>query len=163
VDQRVSQAMKQQHVTEQLTEAASLGQLTDWYIKSVVPRSLAPYKDEYLKNPNIKNALQTILATADDPGDQVTAFQNLVAATSVESQLITAKNPKLATATGGAPAATKTLSGGASAARAEISNTAGISSAQIDEIAKLTGALGRVQAADSTTIAYLEALGFKTS
>ena len=164
-DQRVAQAMKQQQVTEQLTEAASLGQLTDWYIKSVVPRSLAPYKDEYLKNPHIKNALQTILATADDPGDQVTAFQNLVAATSVESQLITAKNPKLAAATStrGAPAATKTLSGGASAARAEISNAARISPAQIDEIAKLTGALGRVQAADSNTIAYLEALGFKTS
>ena len=162
-DQRVAQAMKQQQVTEQLTEAASLGQLTDWYIKSVVPRKLALYKDEYLKNPNIKTALQTILATADNPGDQVEAFQNLVAATSVESQVITAKNPELAaaTGTGGAPTATKTLSGGASAARAEISNAARISPAQIDEIAKLTGALGQVQAADSTTTAYLEALGFK--
>jgi hypothetical protein len=164
-DQRVAQAMKQQQVTEQLTEAASLGQLTDWYIKSVVPRKLALYKDEYLKNPNIKTALQTILATADNPRGQAEAFQNLVAATSVESQVITAKNPELAAATGagGAPTATKTLSGGASAARAEISNAARISPAQIDEIAKLTGTLGRVQAADSNTIAYLEALGFKTS
>ena len=162
-DQRVAQAMKQQQVTEQLTEAASLGQLTDWYIKSVVPRKLALYKDEYLKNPNIKTALQTILATADNPRGQAEAFQNLVAATSVESQVITAKNPELAaaTGTGGAPTATKTLSGGASAARAEISNAARISPAQIDEIAKLTGALGQVQAADSTTTAYLEALGFK--
>jgi len=164
-NQRVAQAMKQQQVTEQLTEAASLGQLTDWYIKSVVPRKLALYKDEYLKNPNIKTALQTILATADNPGEQAKAFQNLVAATSVESQVITAKNPELAaaTGTGGAPTATKTLSGGASAARAEISNAARISPAQIDDIAKLTGALGQVQAADSTTTAYLEALGFKTS
>ena len=149
----------------QLAEAASLGQLTDWYKQSVIPKSLAAASAKYLANPTIKTALQTILDTADNPGKQVKAFQNLVAATSVESQLITAKNPKLAAATStkGAPAATKTLSGGASAARAEISNAARISPAQIDEIAKLTGALGRVQAADSNTIAYLEALGFKTS
>ena len=149
----------------QLAEAASLSQLTDWYKKSVIPKSMAAASAKYLANPTIKTALQTILATADNPGEQVKAFQNLVAATSVESQLITAKNPKLAAATStkGAPAATKTLSGGASAARAEISNAARISPAQIDEIAKLTGTLGRVQAADSNTIAYLEALGFKTS
>jgi hypothetical protein len=149
----------------QLAEAASLSQLTDWYKKSVIPKSMAAASAKYLANPTIKTALQTILATADNPGEQVKAFQNLVAATSVESQLITAKNPKLAAATStrGAPAATKTLSGGASAARAEISNAARISPAQIDEIAKLTGTLGRVQAADSNTIAYLAALGFKTS
>ena len=149
----------------QLAEAASLSQLTDWYKKSVIPKSMAAASAKYLANPAIKNALQTILATADNPGEQVEAFQNLVAATSIESQVITAKNPKLAAATStrGAPAATKTLSGGASAARAEISNAARISPAQIDEIAKLTGTLGRVQAADSNTIAYLEALGFKTS
>ena len=149
----------------QLAEAASLSQLTDWYKQSVIPKSMAAASAKYLANPAIKNALQTILATADNPGEQVKAFQNLVAATSVESQLITAKNPKLAAATStrGAPAATKTLSGGASAARAEISNAARISPAQIDEIAKITGTLGRVQAADSNTIAYLEALGFKTS
>ena len=126
---------------------------------------MAAASAKYLANPTIKTALQTILATADNPGEQVKAFQNLVAATSVESQLITAKNPKLAaaTSTSGVPAATKTLSGGTSAARAEISNAARISPAQIDEIAKLTGTLGRVQAADSNTIAYLEALGFKTA
>ena len=149
----------------QLAEAASLSQLTDWYKQSVIPKSMAAASAKYLANPAIKNALQTILATADNPGEQVEAFQNLVAATSIESQVITAKNPKLAAATStrGAPAATKTLSGGASAARAEISNAARISPAQIDEIAKLTGTLGRVQAADSNTIAYLAALGFKTS
>jgi hypothetical protein len=149
----------------QLAEAASLGQLTDWYKQSVIPKSMAAASAKYLANPTIKNALQTILATADNPGEQVKAFQNLVAATSIESQVITAKNPKLAAATStrGAPAAIKTLSGGASAARAEISNAARISPAQIDEIAKLTGTLGRVQAADSNTIAYLQALGFKTS
>jgi hypothetical protein len=149
----------------QLAEAASLSQLTDWYKQSVIPKSMAAASAKYLANPTIKTALQTILATADNPGEQAKAFQNLVAATSVESQVITAKNPELAAATStrGAPAATKTLSGGASAARAEISNAARISPAQIDEIAKLTGTLGRVQAADSNTIAYLEALGFKTS
>jgi hypothetical protein len=145
-----------------ITEAASLDQLTDWYVKSVVPKSLVGHKDEYLKNATIRTALQNILATADNPGEQEKAFADLVAATSVESQVITAKNPELAaaTATGGSPAATKTLSGGASAAKTNIASAARISPAQIDEIAKLTGELGRVQAADSTTLAYLEALGF---
>ena len=161
--QKASPTVTQESV--QLVEAASLAQITKWYKQSVIPKSMAAASAKYLANPTIKTALQTILATADNPGEQVKAFQNLVAATSVESQLITAKNPKLAAATStrGAPAATKTLSGGASAARAEISNAARISPAQIDEIAKLTGTLGRVQAADSNTIAYLEALGFKTS
>ena len=161
--QKASPTVTQESV--QLVEAASLAQITKWYKQSVIPKSMAAASAKYLANPTIKTALQTILATADNPGEQVKAFQNLVAATSVESQLITAKNPKLAaaTSTSGAPAATKTLSGGASAARAEISNAARISPAQIDEIAKLTGTLGRVQAADSNTIAYLAALGFKTS
>ena len=163
-DQRVAQAMKQQQVTEQLTEAASLGQLTDWYIKSVVPRKLALYKDEYLKNPNIKTALQTILATADNPRGQAEAFQNLVAATSVESQVITAKNPELAaaTGTGGAPTAPRSLSGGADSAKTEIGSATGISPAQIEALAKITSKLGRVNSTDPTTIAYLQALGFNT-
>jgi len=144
----------------QLDEAASLGQLTDWYEKSVIPKSMAVLSAEYLKNPIIKSSLEKILATDNQPGEQLKAFVDLVAATSVESQLITAKNPKLVAATGGAPAVTKTLSGGASAAKTNISKAAGIAPAQIDAIAKVVGELPPVTSRDLNTIAYLRALGF---
>ena len=148
----------------QLDEAASLGQLTDWYKQSVIPKSMAVLAAEYLKNPIIKSSLEKILATDNQPGEQLKAFVDLVAATGAKSQEISAKNPQSATAANASSSkATKTLSGGASAAKTNISRAAGISPAQIDAIAKLTGTLGRVQAADSNTIAYLEALGFKTS
>ena len=146
----------------QLDEAASLGQLTDWYKQSVIPKSMAAASVKYLANPVIKTALNKIIATADNPGEQSKAFADLVSATSVVSQEISAAAPAAAAATGGAPASTKTLSGGASAAKIEISRTAGISPTEIDAIAKLTSTLGRVQASDPNTIAYLQALGFKT-
>jgi hypothetical protein len=147
----------------QLNEAASLGQLTDWYKQSVIPKSMAAASAKYLANPVIKTALSKIIATADNPGEQSKAFADLVSATSVVSQEISAAAPAAAATSGGAPASTKTLSGGASAAKIEISRTAGISPTEIDAIAKLTSTLGRVQASDPNTIAYLQALGFKTA
>ena len=146
-----------------ITEAASLGQLTDWYKQSVIPKSMAAASAKYLANPVIKTALSKIIATADNPGEQSKAFADLVSATSVVSQEISAAAPAAAAMSGGAPASTKTLSGGASAAKIEISRTAGISPTEIDAIAKLTSTLGRVQASDPNTIAYLQALGFKTA
>jgi hypothetical protein len=149
-------------LTQPITEAASLGQLTDWYKQSVIPKSMAAASAKYLAHPKIQTALKTIAATANNPAQQSEAFEDLVAATSVVSQDISAQAPAAA-ATGDAPAATKTLSGGAAAAKTEISRTAGISPTEIDAIAKLTSTLGRVQASDPNTIAYLQALGFKTA
>ena len=146
----------------QLDEAASLGQLTDWYKKSVIPPSMAAYSAKYLANPVIKTALNTIAASANNPDQQEKAFENLVAATSVVSQEITAQAPAAARATGGSPTAPRSLSGGASSAKTEISTAAGISPAQIEALAKITSKLGRVNSTDPTTIAYLQALGFNT-
>jgi hypothetical protein len=147
----------------QLNEAASLAQVTDWYKQSVIPKSMAAAAAKYLANPVIKTALNKIIATADNPGEQSKAFADLVSATSVVSQEISAAAPAATATSGGVPASTKTLSGGASAAKIEISRTAGISPTEIDAIAKLTSTLGRVQASDPNTIAYLQALGFKTA
>jgi hypothetical protein len=86
----------------QLDEAASLDQLTDWYIQSVIPKSMAAASAKYLANPVIKTALNKIIATADNPGEQSKAFVDLVSATIAESKQISAENPQAA-ATGGAP------------------------------------------------------------
>jgi hypothetical protein len=143
----------------QLDEAASLGQLTDWYKKSVIPPSMAAYSAKYLENPTIKTALNRIIAIADNPSEQEKAFENLVAATSVVSQEITTQAPA---ATRGVPTAPRSLSGGAASAKTEIGSSAGISPAQIEALAKITSKLGRVNSGDPTTIAYLQALGFNT-
>jgi len=145
----------------QLDEAASLGQLTDWYKKSVIPPSMAAYSAKYLENSVIKTALNRIIAVADNAGEQEKAFEDLVAATSVVSQEITAQSPA---ATRGAPTPTapRSLSGGAASAKTEIGSSAGISPAQIEALAKITSKLGRVNSTDPTTIAYLQALGFNT-
>jgi len=143
----------------QLDEAASLGQLTDWYKKSVIPPSMVAYSAKYLANPVIKTALNTIAASANNPDQQEKAFENLVAATSVVSQEITAQAPA---ATRGAPTAPRSLSGGADSAKTEIGSAAGISPVQIEALAKITSKLGRVNSTDPTTIAYLQALGFNT-
>jgi hypothetical protein len=149
-------------LTQPITEAASLGQLTDWYKKSVIPPSMAAYSAKYLANPVIKTALNTIAASANNPDQQEKAFENLVAATSVVSQEITAQAPAATRATGGAPTAPRSLSGGADSAKTEIGSAAGISPAQIEALAKITSKLGRVNSTDPTTIAYLQALGFNT-
>ena len=144
----------------QLYEAASLDQLTDWYKKSVIPKSMQALAAEYSKNPIIKTALEKIVATDNNPREQSKAFVDLVAATSAKSQEISATNPQVAAATSNAPKATKTLSGGASAAKTNISKAAGISPNQIDVIAKVVGELPPVTSRDPNTIAYLRALGF---
>ena len=143
----------------QLDEAVSLDQLTDWYTQSVIPKSMAAASAKYLANPVIKTALNKIIATADNPGEQSKAFVDLVAATSAESQQISAENPQAA-ATGGAPRATRTLASSADVAKTNISKTAGISPSQIDAIAKIMDGLPAVTSRDPNTIAYLRALGF---
>jgi hypothetical protein len=145
----------------QLDEAASLGQLTDWYKQSVIPKSMAAASAKYLANPVIKTALNKIIATADNPGEQSKAFADLVSATSVVSQEISAAAPAAAT-TSGAPAGPRTLASSADAAKTNISRAAGIPMAQIEALAKITSKLGRVNSTDPTTIAYLQALGFNT-
>jgi hypothetical protein len=147
----------------QLNEAASLAQVTDWYKQSVIPKSMAAAAAKYLANPVIKTALNKIIATADNPGEQSKAFADLVSATSVVSQEISAAAPAAAATSGGVPAGPRTLASSADVAKTNISQTAGITSAQIEAIAKLTSGLGKVNSTDSNTIAYLEALGFKTA
>jgi len=145
----------------QLDEAASLDQLTDWYEKSVIPKSMQALAAEYSKNPIIKTALEKIVATDNNPVEQSKAFVDLVAATSAKSQEISAKNPQLATvANASSSKATRTLSGGSSAAKTNISKAAGIAPAQLDAIAKVVGELPPVTSRDPNTIAYLQALGF---
>jgi hypothetical protein len=145
----------------QLNEAASLGQLTDWYEKSVIPKSMQALAAEYSKNPIIKTALEKIVATDNNSVEQSKAFVDLVAATSAKSQEISAKNPQLATtANASSSKATKTLSGGSSAAKTNLSKAAGIAPSQIDAIAKVVGELPPVTSRDPNTIAYLQALGF---
>jgi hypothetical protein len=95
-------------LTQPITEAASLGQLTDWYKQSVIPKSMAAASAKYLANPTIKTALNKIIATADNPGEQSKAFADLVSATSVVSQEISAAAPAAAATSGGAPAGTRT-------------------------------------------------------
>ena len=146
----------------QLTETASLDQLTAWYKKSVIPKSMAAASAKYLKNPNIQTALKNIVATGNQPDQQSEAFLNLVSATSVVSQQISAKNPQAAASSGGSPTANKTLTSSADVAKTNILKTAGITSSQIDAIAKLTSGLTSVNNNDPNTIAYLQALGFKT-
>lgn len=145
----------------QLDEAASLDQLTDWYEKSVIPKSMQALAAEYSKNPIIKTALEKIVATDNNSVEQSKAFVDLVAATSAKSQEISAKNPQLATvANASSSKATKTLSGGSSAAKTNLSKAAGIAPSQIDAIAKVVGELPPVTSRDPNTIAYLQALGF---
>jgi hypothetical protein len=147
--------------SQQLTETAGVIQLADWYKQSVIPKSMAVLAAEYLKNPIIKSSLEKIVATDNQPGEQLKAFVDLVAATGAKSQEISAKNPQLATAANvGSSKTTKTLSGGASAAKTNISKAAGIAPAQIDAIAKVVGELPPVTSRDPNTIAYLQALGF---
>jgi hypothetical protein len=150
--------------SQNLTEAAGVIQLTDWYKQKVIPPSYAAYASEYLKNPTIQVALKKI-ATAETQPDaarqqaQTTGFQELMAATAAVSQQITAKNPQVA---GAAPAATRTapVATGPATAKANISKAAGITTAQIDAIAKVVGGLPSVTRRDPNTINYLQALGF---
>ena len=144
-------------VTQPITEAASLGQLTDWYKQSVIPKSMAAASAKYLANPVIKTALNKIVATADNPVEQAKAFEDLVAATSVVSQTISAENPQLAAA-GATRAATS--SPATQAAKTNIAQAAGMTPSQMDAIKKITSALGPVSSRDPATVNSLRALGF---
>jgi hypothetical protein len=141
----------------QLDEAASLGQLTDWYKQSVIPKSMAAASAKYLANPVIKTALNKIVATADNPVEQSKAFEDLVAATSVVSQTISAENPQLAAA-GATRAATS--SPATQATKTNIAQAAGMTPSQMDAIKKITSALGPVSSRDPATVNSLRALGF---
>ena len=148
----------------QLQEAASLSQLTDWYTKKVIPQSMSSHQSEYLQRPEIKKALDDVLATQNNADQQNQAFQRLVAATSVVSQQITAQNPQARGGGGGGASATrKPLTGGADAAKTDILNKSKIKPSQHDEIVKITSSLGTVRSADSTTTNYLKALGFNVA
>lgn len=144
-------------ITQPMTEAVSLGQLTDWYKKSVIPKSMAAASAKYLENAVIKTALNKIVATADNPSEQSKAFEDLVAATSVVSQTISAENPQLAAA-GATRAAVS--SPAAQAAKTNLVQAAGMTPSQIDAIKKITSALGPVSSRDPATVNSLRALGF---
>jgi len=152
--------------SQNLTEAASVTQLTDWYKQKVIPPSYAAHDAEYLKNPTIQVALKKIAAAETQPDAarqqaQTTGFQELMAATAAVSQQITAQNPQVSTA-GAAPVATRTapIATGPATAKANISKATGITTAQIDAIAKVVGGLPSVTRRDPNTVAYLQALGF---
>lgn len=147
----------------QLQEAASLEQLTDWYTKSVIPQSLSSHESEYLQQSDIKKALNDILASQNNPGQQNQAFINLVSATSVKSQEISAKNPSTRRGGLGSPAVSRTLSGGADVAKQNIMKAAGIATSGYEALVKITSELGEVRSADETTKNYLKALGFNVA
>jgi len=168
---RIQQAAaKQPGVTKesiQLAEAAGVTQLTDWYKQKVIPPSYTALAAEYLKNPTIQVALKKI-ATAETQPDaarqqaQTTGFQELMAATAVVSQQITAKNPQTTTATANSNGAARTvpIATGSRTARANLVKASGVSTAQLDAIVKITSALGTVTSSDPNTVLYLQALGF---
>jgi len=167
-NQRVAQALKQQPVTEQLTEAASLAQITDWFTKSVIPRSAAGHEAEYLQNPTIQATLKNIVAAENQPDDkerqksQAAEFLNLVSAAGVVSQQIAAKQPQTATATSGT-GATAPQAAGVQAATTQLQKLAGLNPGQIEAIKKIFAGAPTVTTRDPNTANFLQALGIKTS
>ena len=145
----------------QLTEAAGVMQLTDWYKKTMIPKEYASHAADYLKDPTVQAALKTIAAAENQPDAvrqkaQAPAFLDLVAATSAKSQQLVAANPQLAAA---APR-TASRSPAAQAARTNIAQATGMTPSQIDAIKKITSALGPVSSRDPATVNNLRALGF---
>ena len=140
-NQRVAQAMKQQPVTEQLTEAASLPQVTDWFTKAVIPQSMEAYEAEYLKNTTIQNILKSIVAAENQTDDkkrqelQAAEFLNLVSAAGAVSQAIQAKQPRVAVTPG--TGATAPQAPGVQAATTQLQKLAGLSPTQIEAIKKI--------------------------
>ena len=152
-----------------LVEAANLNQLTDWYEKTVIPKTYAKFAQEYLQEPTIQTSLQNIanaekLPDADRKTEQGKEFINLVAATAVMSQKITADNPQAATA---ASSGRSSAGGGSSpsvaAAKAELQKPpVSMPPSTLDAVEKITGTLPPVKSDDQQTINYLKALGFDT-
>ena len=152
-----------------LVEAANLNQLTDWYEKTVIPKTYAKFAQEYLQEPTIRTSLQNIanaekLPDANRKTKQEEEFINLVAATAVMSQKITADNPQAATAASSG----RISAGGGSlpsvaAAKATLQKPpVSMPPATLDAVEKITGTLPPVKSDDQQTINYLKALGFDT-
>jgi len=152
-----------------LTEAAGVIQLTNWFKQSVIPKSMAAVSAKYLAEPTIQTALKKIIATDANPGEQLKAFVDLVAATSVLSQQLAAGNSQTAAATGATNATGTASTPGAIAPKAP-----SVSAAQatlqkspvfmppstLAAVEKITGTLPPVKTTDPTTLNYLRALGF---
>lgn len=152
-----------------LVEAADLNQLTDWYEKTVIPKIYAKFAQEYLQEPTIQTALQKIanaekLSDANRKTEQGKEFINLVAATAVMSQKITADNPQAATAaSSGRTSAGGGSSSSVAAAKATLQKPpVSMPPATLDAVEKITGTLPPVKSDDQQTIDYLKALGFDT-
>ena len=152
-----------------LVEAADLNQLTDWYEKTVIPKIYAKFAQEYLQEPTIQTSLQKIadaekLPDANRKTEQGKEFINLVAATAVMSQKITADNPQAATAaSSGRTSAGGSSSPSVAAAKATLQKPpVSMPPATLDAVEKITGTLPPVKSDDQQTINYLKALGFDT-
>jgi hypothetical protein len=148
----------------QLAEAAGVIQLTDWYKKTIIPKSMSEYEAEYLKNPVIQKSLKDIIATDGQPKDQLAAFVNLVAATGAEGQVIAAKQPQAAAKQPqAAPSAAAPQAAGVQAATSQLQKLAGLSATQIDALKKIFSGAPQVKTTDPNTANFLQALGIKTS
>ena len=151
-----------------LVEAADLNQLTDWYEKTVIPKIYAKFAQEYLQEPTIQTSLQKIanaekLPDANRKTEQGKEFINLVAATAVISQKITANNPQAAAASSGRTSAGGGSSPSVAAAKATLQKPpVSMPPSTLDAVEKITGTLPPVKSDDQQTINYLKALGFDT-
>jgi len=151
----------------QLTEAASLAQITDWFTKSVIPRSAAGHEAEYLQNPTIQATLKNIAAAENQADDkerqksQAAEFLNLVSAVAAETQVVQAKNPQAATTAGTGSAAPQAA--GVQVATSQLQKLAGLNATQIEALKKIFSGAPQVTTGDPNTANFLQALGIKTS
>jgi hypothetical protein len=151
----------------QLVEAASLAQVTDWFTKSVIPRSAAGHEAEYLQNPTIQATLKNIVAAENQPDDktrqksQAAEFLNLVSAVAAETQIVQAKNPQ--TAATAVTGATAPQAAGVQAATTQLQRLAGLNPGQIEAIKKIFAGAPTVTTGDPNTANFLQAFGIKTS
>jgi len=153
--------------SQQLTEAASLAQVTDWFTKSVIPRSAAGHEAEYLQNPTIQATLKNIAAAENQADDkerqksQAAEFLNLVSAVAAETQIVQAKNPQVAATAGTGAAAPQAA--GVQVATSQLQKLAGLNPGQIEALKKIFAGAPTVTTGDPNTANFLQALGIKTS
>lgn len=151
----------------QLTEAASLPQVTDWFTKAVIPQSMTGHEAEYLKNSTIQNILKGIVAAENQTNDkkrqelQAAEFLNLVSAAGVVSQQIAATQPRAAVTAGAG--ATAPQAAGVQAATTQLQKLAGLNATQIEAIKKIFSGAPPVRTGDTNTANFLQALGVPTS
>ena len=152
--------------SQQLTEAASLAQVTDWFTKSVIPRSAAGHEAEYLQNPTIQATLKNIAAAENQADDkerqksQAAEFLNLVSAVAAETQVVQAKQPQAAATATGAAAP---QAAGVQVATSQLQKLAGLNTTQIEALKKIFAGAPQVTTGDPNTANFLQALGIKTS